>query len=202
VLRIGLTGGIGSGKSTVAARFAELGAVVVDGDRIAREVVEVGSPGLARLIERFGAGVLAADGSLDRPKLAELVFADGEARTALNAIVHPLVAQRGAELSAVAAKSGAVAVVHDIPLLVENNLAGGFDVVVVVQAPLDVRLRRLAARGLDEAAALARIATQATDEQRRAAADLLLDNSGSEAELNAQVDAAWAGLLSGSGHGG
>jgi dephospho-CoA kinase len=195
VLSIGLTGGIGSGKSTVAARLAQLGAVVIDSDLLAREVVAVGSPGLARVVERFGTAVLGSDGGLDRPRLGQLVFGDPAALADLNAIVHPLVRARSDALSAEAVAGGAVAVVHDIPLLVENGLAAGFDQVVVVEAPLQVRLRRLAGRGLDEQTARARIAAQATDEQRRAVADVVLDNSGSIEELWAQVDAFWQRLI-------
>jgi dephospho-CoA kinase len=199
VLRIGLTGGIGSGKSTVAARLAELGAVVIDSDRLAREVVAVGSPGLARVVERFGPSVLLADGSLDRPRLGGLVFSDPAALADLNAIVHPLVRARSDALSAQAMADGVAAVVHDIPLLVENKLAAGFDTVIVVEAPLELRLRRLAGRGVDSETARARIAAQASDEERRAVADIVLDNSGSVVELTAQVDAAWAGLVGPSG---
>jgi dephospho-CoA kinase len=197
MLRIGLTGGIGSGKSTVAARLAELGAVVIDSDLLAREVVAVGSPGLARVVERFGAGVLAADGSLDRPGLGRLVFGNPAALADLNAIVHPLVRARSEDLTASAAAGGAQAVVQDVPLLVETGLAGSYDKVIVVEAPLELRLRRLAGRGLDAETARARIAAQATDEQRRAVADVVLDNSGSVAELRTQVDAAWARLVGG-----
>lgn len=197
MLRIGLTGGIGSGKSTVAARLVELGAVLVDSDQLAREVVAVGSPGLARVVERFGADVLAADGSLDRPRLGRLVFGDPAALADLNAIVHPLVRARSEELTAEAAAGGAAAVVHDVPLLVENGLAGNYDAVLVVQAPLELRLRRLAGRGMDEETARARIAAQASDEQRRAVADVVLDNSGTLEQLTAQVDAAWARLVGG-----
>jgi dephospho-CoA kinase len=197
VLRIGLTGGIGSGKSTVAARLAELGAVVIDSDRLAREVVQVGSPGLARVVERFGPSVLLPDGSLDRPRLGQLVFSDPAALADLNAIVHPLVRARSEALSSQAAAGGAVAVVQDVPLLVENKLAGGYDRVIVVEAPLELRLQRLAGRGLDEETARARIAAQASDDERRAVADIVLNNSGSVAELMAQVDAAWARLAGG-----
>jgi dephospho-CoA kinase len=195
VLRIGLTGGIGSGKSTVAARLAELGAAVIDSDLLAREVVAVGSPGLAEVVQRFGASVLLPDGSLDRPRLGGLVFGDPAALADLNAIVHPLVRARSEALSAQAAADGVAAVVHDIPLLVENQLAAGFDAVLVVEAPLELRLRRLAGRGMDAETARARIAAQASDAQRRAVADIVLDNSGSVAELTAQVDAAWAELV-------
>jgi dephospho-CoA kinase len=201
MLRIGLTGGIGSGKSTVAARLAELGAVVVDSDLLAREVVAVGSPGLARVVERFGAGVLAADGSLDRPGLGRLVFGNPAALADLNAIVHPLVRARSEDLTASAAAGGAQAVVQDVPLLVETGLAGSYDKVIVVEAPLELRLRRLAGRGLDAETARARITAQATDEQRRAVADVVLDNSGSVAELRTQVDAAWARLVGGAADG-
>ncbi|MBV9823766.1 MAG: dephospho-CoA kinase [Actinobacteria bacterium] len=198
MLRIGLTGGIGSGKSTVGARLVELGAVLVDSDRLAREVVAVGKPGLAEVVERFGPEVLAADGSLDRPRLGQLVFGDPAALADLNAIVHPLVRARSEELTEAAAASGAAAVVQDIPLLVEGGLAPGFDAVIVVEAPLELRLQRLAGRGMDEQTARARIAAQASDEQRREVADVLLDNSGSVEQLNAQVDAAWARLVGGS----
>ncbi|MDQ2839051.1 MAG: dephospho-CoA kinase [Actinomycetota bacterium] len=191
--RIGLTGGIGSGKSTAAARFAALGATVIDSDVLAREVVQPGTPGLAAVVERFGPGILTEDGTLDRPKLGGVVFADGSALADLNAIVHPLVGGRTAELMAAAGERAVL--VHDVPLLVENGLAGGFDAVVVVEAPLALRLSRLAARGLDERAARSRMAAQASDAQRRAVATVLLDNSGSVAELDALVDAAWARLI-------
>jgi dephospho-CoA kinase len=193
MLRIGLTGGIGSGKSTVAARFAELGALVIDADVLAREVVEPGTPGLSAVVSRFGDGVLRPDGSLDRPALAKLVFDDPPALAALNAIVHPLVAARRAELMADAGPDAVV--VSDVPLLVETGMAGDFDAVVVVEAPLSDRLARLAARGMAEAEARARIARQASDEERRAVATVLLDNSGSRDELARQVDAAWERLV-------
>jgi dephospho-CoA kinase len=189
MLRIGLTGGIGSGKSTVSALLAERGAVVVDSDLIAREVVEPGTPGLAAVAEQFGAGVLAPDGSLDRPALAAVVFADPEARRRLDGIVHPLVRARAAELEA-AAPPGAV-VVHDVPLLVETGQAGRFDLVLVVAADVETRVARLVGRGLTEDDARARIAAQATDEQRRAVADVVLDNSGTREQLAAQVDRFW-----------
>ena len=192
MLRIGLTGGIGSGKSTAAERFAELGAVVIDADQIAREVVQPGTPGLAQVVERFGERVLRPDGSLDRPGLATLVFDDPAALAALNGIVHPLVAARRASLMAEAGPDAVV--VSDVPLLVETGMAGDFDAVVVVEAPLDQRLARLAARGLAAEEARARMARQASDEQRRAVATVLLDNSGSQPELARQVDAAWQRL--------
>jgi len=189
VLRIGLTGGIGSGKSTVSRLLAAHGAVIVDADRIAREVVEPGTPGLGAVVEAFGPQVLAADGSLDRPALAAVVFSDPEARRRLDAIVHPLVRRRTAELVA-QAPTGAV-VVNDVPLLVETGQASSYDLVVIVEADPETRVARLVQRGLTEDDARARIAAQATDEQRRAVADVVLDNSGTPEELAAQVDRFW-----------
>jgi dephospho-CoA kinase len=189
VLRIGLTGGIGSGKSTVSALLAERGAVVVDADRIAREVVEPGSAGLAAVVEAFGPEVLTADGALDRPALAAVVFADPEARARLDGIVHPLVRHRTAELVA-AAPTDAV-VVNDVPLLVETGQAGSYDLVLVVEADPEIRVARLVQRGLSEEDARARITAQATDEQRRAVADVVLDNSGTPEQLAAQVERFW-----------
>jgi dephospho-CoA kinase len=190
VLSIGLTGGIGSGKSTVSALLAAHGAVIVDADRIAREVVEPGTPGLAAVVAAFGEGVLGPDGALDRPALAAVVFADPQARARLDGIVHPLVRARATEVAA-AAPAGAV-VVHDIPLLVETGQAGRYDLVLVVQADAEIRVARLVQRGLSEDDARARIAAQATDEQRRAVADVVLDNSGTREELAAQLDRFWA----------
>jgi dephospho-CoA kinase len=189
VLRIGLTGGIGSGKSTVSALLADRGAVVIDSDRIAREVVQPGTPGLGAVVDAFGDGVLARDGSLDRSALAAIVFADLEARRRLDGIVHPLVRARAVELAAVAPSDAVV--VHDVPLLVETGQAGSYDVVLVVEADLETRVERLIRRGLGEADARARIAAQATDEQRRAAADVVLDNSGTPERLAEQVDRFW-----------
>jgi dephospho-CoA kinase len=189
VLRIGLTGGIGSGKSTVSALLGAHGAVVIDADRIAREVVEPGTPGLAAVVEAFGSAVLAPDGALDRPALAAVVFADPEARRRLDAIVHPLVRARGRELEA-AAPAGSV-VVHDVPLLVETGQASSYDLVLVVLADAETRVARLVRRGLTAEDARARIAVQATDEQRRAVADVVLDNSGTPEQLSAQVDRLW-----------
>jgi len=194
MLRVGLTGGIGAGKSTVANRLAEHGAVLVDSDRIAREVVEPGTEGLAELVEAFGEDVLAADGSLDRPKLAAKAFADDESRRRLNAIVHPRIGARTAKLMA-GAKPDAI-IVHDIPLLVENGLAPMYHLVIVVDAPLQTRVRRLvSARGMAEEDARARIRAQATDEQRRAVADVWLDNGGAEDIVLADVDTLWADRL-------
>lgn len=192
VVRVGLTGGVGSGKSTVAALLAERGAVVIDADAIAREVVQAGTPGYDAVVERFGRDVLAADGSLDRAALASIVFADEAARADLNAIVHPLVAARSAQLAAVAPADAIV--VYDVPLLVEGGLSAQFDVVVVVMAGLHTRLARLAQRGLPEAEARARMAAQASDEQREAVADEVLSNDGSAAELAARVADLWLRL--------
>ena len=190
MLRIGLTGGIGSGKSTVAALLAERGARVVDADRIAREVVEPGTPGLAAVATEFGDGVLTGEGALDRPALAALVFNDPDARARLDALVHPLVRARGAELVA-SAPPGAV-VVQDVPLLVETGQADAYDLVLVVETDPDTRVARLVERGLTADDARARIASQATDEQRRAVADVVLRNDGDRAALSAQVDRFWA----------
>lgn len=196
MLRIGLTGGIGSGKSTVARRLAELGAVVIDSDVLARAVVAPGTPGLARVVERFGPALLDADGALDRAALGERVFADPAARADLEAIIHPAVRERAATLSAVArAADPDVVVVQDIPLLVEKGLSGSFDVVLVVGASEDTRLERLVRdRGMDPDQARARIAAQADDAQRRAVADVWLENEGTPEELLGRVDRAWEQL--------
>lgn len=182
VIRLGLTGGIGAGKSTVAKTFIERGAYLIDADKIAREVVEPGSPGLAALVEAFGEDILLDDGSLNRPALAAKAFVDDEQRGKLNAITHPLVGARTQERLA-AAPSDAI-VVQDIPLLVENHTAPFFHAVVVVNAEEEVRVHRLTtSRGLDEADARARIAAQATEQQRRDVADAWLDNSGTPDDL-------------------
>jgi dephospho-CoA kinase len=190
VLRIGLTGGIGSGKSTVSALLAERGAVVVDADLIAREVVAAGTPGLASVVEAFGEEVLTAEGALNRPALAAVVFSDPAARARLDAIVHPLVRQRTAELVGAAAEDAVV--VNDVPLLVETGQAGSYDLVLVVEADVETRVARLVQRGLTAEDARARIASQATDEQRRAVADVVLDNSGTPEQLAEQVGRFWA----------
>jgi dephospho-CoA kinase len=190
VLRIGLTGGIGSGKSTVAALLAQHGARVVDADRIAREVVEPGTPGLAAVVAEFGGGVLTGDGALDRPALAGLVFGDPAARARLDAVVHPLVRARAAEL--VAAVPTDAVVVQDVPLLVETGQAGSYDLVLVVETDLATRVARLVDRGLTAEDARARIASQATDEQRRAVADVVLRNDGDRDALAAQVERFWS----------
>ncbi|UOY02825.1 dephospho-CoA kinase [Blastococcus sp. PRF04-17] len=189
-MRIGLTGGIGSGKSTVSALLADHGAVVVDADRVAREVVAPGTPGLTAVVSAFGERVLTADGALDRPALAGIVFADPEARRTLDGIVHPLVRARARELEA-AAPPGSV-VVHDVPLLAETGQATSYDLVLVVEADVEVRVARLVQRGLTADDARARMAAQASDEQRRAIADVVLDNSGTPEELARQVDTFWA----------
>jgi dephospho-CoA kinase len=188
-----LTGGIGSGKSEVSRRLAARGAVLVDADAVAREVVAPGTPGLAAVVAEFGEKVLLPDGSLDRDRLGSIVFADDERRQALNAIVHPLVGSRMSELVQDAPDEAIV--VYDVPLLTENGLASQYDVVVVVDAPVEVQLRRLTARrGMTEEAARARIAAQATRERRRAVADRVIDNSGSLEALDAQVAELWAEL--------
>lgn len=195
MLRVGLTGGIGAGKSEVSRRLAGYGAVVIDADAVAREVVGPGTPGLAAIAGAFGPGVLLPDGSLDRPKLGETVFGDPGARQRLNEIVHPLVAARMRELEEQAAAAGAQVVVHDVPLLAENGLAGQYDVVVVVDVAPRVQLERLAReRGLSRAQAQARIAAQAGRSARLAVATYVVDNSGSLAELDRQAGELWSEL--------
>ncbi|GAA4408469.1 hypothetical protein GCM10023147_52400 [Tsukamurella soli] len=190
MIRIGLTGGIGAGKSTVARELETLGAVIVDGDKIAREVVEPGTPGLAALVEAFGERVLAADGSLNRPALAAIAFADDESRKTLNAITHPLVGARSQELITAAGPDAII--VQDIPLLVENHAGPMFHLVLVVWADAEERVQRLVSqRGMSEQDARARIAAQATDEQRRAAADVWLDNSGAPDSILTEVRRLW-----------
>jgi dephospho-CoA kinase len=186
---VGLTGGAGAGKSTVAARLRELGAVVIDADALAREVLEPDSDGLAEVVKAFGEGVLHTDGSLDRAAVAAVVFADPERRRELEEITHPRIAARTSELLA-AAPADAV-VVHDVPLLVEKAMASAYDVVVVVDAPEEQRVRRLVRRGLPEEDARARIAAQATRAERKAVADVWLENDGSVADLVAAVDVLW-----------
>ncbi len=191
-VRIGLTGGVGSGKSTVAALLAEHGATVIDADQVAREVVEPGTQGFDAVVAEFGDAVVGQDGRLDRAALARLVFGDADRRARLNAIVHPLVGQRVAELSAAAPPNAVV--VYDVPLLVENDMAAGFDKVLVVEAPVPARLARLAARGMAEDDARDRMAAQADDEQRRAVADEVIVNDGSRADLAERVAQAWRAL--------
>ena len=190
MLKVGLTGGIGAGKSAVAERLAAHGAVIIDADRLAREVVAAGTDGLAEVVAAWGPGVLGADGDLDRPALGERVFGDEAARRRLEGIIHPRVRARAAELAAAAPPDAIV--VNDVPLLVETGQAPSYHLVIVVQADPDIRIKRLAAaRGMDPQQAAARIAAQATDEQRRAAADVLLDNDADLASLHHEVDRLW-----------
>lgn len=186
-MRVGLTGGVASGKSTVADLFEGLGAVIIDGDKLAREVVAPGTPGLAQVVAEFGEEILAADGSLDRPKLGGIVFSDPERRRALEAITHPLIFERYAALEAAAAD--AELVVHDIPLLAETGRAADFDAVVVVDAPDEVRIERMVRdRGWTREDAEARIASQATREQRLAIATHVIENTGTREQLRARVE--------------
>ncbi len=193
MLRVGLTGGIGAGKSEVARRLAAQGAVLIDADAIARQVVAPGTGGLAAVVAAFGAGVLRPEGDLDRDRLGEIVFADPAELAKLNAIIHPLVGARMAELEKDAGQ-GAI-VVHDVPLLAENNLAVGYDLVVVVDAPEHAQLDRLIRhRRMSQEQAQARMAAQASRDSRLAVADLVVDNSSSLAELDRQVGDLWAEL--------
>ena len=197
MLRAGLTGGIGSGKSEVSRRLAVHGAVIIDADVAARAVVAPGTPGLARVAEAFGAGVLGPDGALDRERLGAIVFGDPALRSTLNAIVHPLVGQwmRVADQAAVDSADGDVIIVHDVPLLAENRRAGDFDLVIVVDVPPELQLERLVTqRGMTPDQARARIAAQASRDQRLAVADLVIDNSGSLADLDRRVAEVWADL--------
>lgn len=190
---MGLTGGIGAGKSEVSRRLAAHGAAVIDADAIAREVVEPGTAGLADVVAEFGPEVLGPDGRLDRPRLGGIVFADPQRRAKLNEIVHPLVGARMAELEQ-SAGPGSI-VVHDVPLIAENNLAGGYDLVVVVDVPPRIQLDRLVRlRGMTRDQARARIAAQASREQRLAIAGIVVDNSASLAELDRQVGELWTEL--------
>lgn len=195
---IGLTGGIASGKSLVSARLRELGAVVVDADVLAREAVEPGSPGLGRIVEAFGSGILRADGSLDRPALGALVFGDPERLAVLNAIVHPEVQRLATAAFEAAGRADPRAiVVYDVPLLAENadRLAPQFDEIVVVTADAEERVRRMVEqRGMTEAEARSRIASQATEAERLALADRVIDNSGSRDATLRQVDELWRAL--------
>jgi dephospho-CoA kinase len=197
MLRAGLTGGIGSGKSEVSRRLAAHGAVVIDADVAARAVVAPGTPGLARVVEAFGADIVGPDGALDRDQLGAIVFRDPASRTTLNAIVHPLVGQwmRAAERAAVDAAGGDLIIVHDVPLLAENRRAGDFDLVIVVDVPPELQLERLVGqRGMSPDQARARMAAQASRPQRLAVADLVIDNSGSLADLDHRIAEVWADL--------
>ncbi|WP_369238161.1 dephospho-CoA kinase [Streptomyces sp. R21] len=194
MLKVGLTGGIGAGKSEVSRLLVEQGAVLIDADRIAREVVAPGTPGLAAVVDAFGEDVLAPDGGLDRPKLGSIVFADPAKLAALNAIVHPLVGARSRELESAAASDAVV--VHDVPLLAENGLAGLYDVVVVVDARPETQLDRLVRlRGMTEEDARARMAAQATREKRLEIADVVIDNDVPLPELELRVQEVWADLV-------
>ncbi|MFH9428989.1 dephospho-CoA kinase [Streptomyces sp. NPDC017615] len=193
MLKVGLTGGIGAGKSEVSRLLVEHGAVLIDADRIAREVVAPGTPGLAAVVEAFGPEILTGDGSLDRPRLGSVVFADPEKLALLNSIVHPLVGARSRELES-AASAGSV-VLHDVPLLTENGLAPLYDLVVVVDASPGTQLDRLVRlRGMTEDDARARMAAQASREQRREIADIVIDNDVPLDALRKRVTEVWAEL--------
>jgi dephospho-CoA kinase len=195
-VQIGLTGGIGSGKSTAAARFAELGALVIDADALAREVVEPGTEGLAAVVAEFGEQVLDGAGRLDRRALARVVFGDEAARGRLNAILHPRIRARAAER--IAAAPPGTGVVQDVPLLVETGQAETYDLVVVVEAPVELRVQRLAQdRGMPADEVRARMASQASDDQRRSVADVVLVNDGTADDLRAKVDGLWAERVAG-----
>ena len=192
-MRVGLTGGIASGKSTVSAILAELGAVVIDADKLAREVVEKGTPGLAAVVEAFGEELLTADGGLDRPAMGTLVFGDEVRRRALEAIIHPLVFERIVALEEAAPEDAVV--VHDIPLLAESGRADTFDAVVVVDAPPETQVERmLRDRGWTREEAESRIAAQASREDRLAIATYVVDNTGTRQDLRRQVEEIYAGL--------
>ncbi|MGW0820521.1 dephospho-CoA kinase [Streptomyces sp. NPDC002845] len=193
MLKVGLTGGIGAGKSEVSRLLVECGAVLIDADRIAREVVARGTPGLAVVVEAFGEDVLAEDGSLDRPKLGSIVFADPEKLAVLNSIVHPLVGARSRELEAAAPEDAVV--VHDVPLLAENGLAPLYDLVVVVDASPETQLDRLVRlRGMTEEDARARMAAQAPRDKRLEIADIVIDNDVPLEDLERRVRDVWADL--------
>jgi dephospho-CoA kinase len=195
MLLVGLTGGIGAGKSSVAALLAERGAVILDADQVARDVVEPDQPAFAALVERFGTEIVGSDGRLDRAKLAEIAFATDDGTADLNDIVHPAVGKEF--LARMQAAPADAIVVCDVPLLVESETARsrGYEYVIVVEAPLETRLDRLEERGVPQNDALARIAQQATDDERRAIATHLVDNAGDLAQLEAQVDEIWQDLL-------
>jgi dephospho-CoA kinase len=195
MFRLGLTGGIGSGKSTVSARLAEHGAVVIDYDQLAREAVEPGTPGLAAIVERFGTDVIAPDGTLDRPALGVIVFADASARADLEGITHPAIRDLARAREATVPDDGVV--VHDHPLLAEMQMAAHFDLVVVVDSPEEVQVKRMVElRGMTEADARARLAAQSAREDRLAVAHVVLDNTGSIEDLRAQVDTLWERIQS------
>jgi dephospho-CoA kinase len=193
MLKVGLTGGIGAGKSEVSQRLGSYGALVIDADQIARDVVEPGTPGLAQVVGLFGTGVLDPDGTLDRQRLGEIVFGDGELRAKLNSIIHPLVGARIRELEQ-GADADAI-LIEDVPLIAENDLAGFYDLVVVVDVPPRLQEERLIrGRGMTPDRVAARMAAQASREQRLAIAGIVVDNSGSLAELDREVGELWAEL--------
>jgi dephospho-CoA kinase len=196
---IALTGGIASGKSTVSRRLASLGAHIVDADLLSREAVAPGSPGLIKVVERFGPAVLADDGSLDRAALGAVVFSDAGARADLNAIVHPEVRRLAAErLAAIGRAEPDAIAVYDVPLLVETGVDHDFELIVVVDADERTRTERLVAlRGLDPEEAARRVAAQASDEERRAVADVLIDTTGTLEHTDEQVDRLWSDLVAG-----
>ncbi|MFJ8785941.1 dephospho-CoA kinase [Streptomyces sp. NPDC102476] len=194
MLKVGLTGGIGAGKSEVSRLLVEHGAVLIDADRIAREVVAPGTPGLAAVVRAFGEDVLAEDGTLDRPKLGSIVFADPDRLAVLNSIVHPLVGARSRELESAADEDAVV--VHDVPLLAENALAPLYDLVVVVDASPETQLDRLVGlRGMTEQDARARMAAQATREKRLEIADVVIDNDVPLEDLRRRVQEVWGDLV-------
>ncbi|MFJ7333877.1 dephospho-CoA kinase [Streptomyces sp. NPDC101110] len=194
MLKVGLTGGIGAGKSEVSRLLVACGAVLIDADRIARDVVAPGTPGLASVVEAFGEEILAADGSLDRARLGAIVFADADRLAVLNSIVHPLVGARSRELEEAAAEDAVV--IHDVPLLTENGLAPLYDLVIVVDAAPETQLDRLVRlRGMTEEDARARMAAQATREQRREIADIVIDNDVPLETLEQRVKDVWAELV-------
>ena len=193
-MRVGLTGGIASGKSSVSAILAELGALVIDADKLAREVVAKGTPGLERVVEAFGRDVLTADGEMDRPRVGAIVFSDEEKRRVLEGIIHPLVQERSAALAAAAGDHDLV--VHDIPLLAESGIAEAFDAVLVVDAPSAVQVERLMRdRGLTREEAESRIAAQASREDRLAVATHVIDNTGTLEELRQRVEEVYNQLI-------
>ena len=192
VTRIGLTGGIGSGKSTVAAMFADKGAVIIDADQISRELVEPGMPALDEIVSVFGAGVLRSDGSLDRAELARLAFADAAMTTRLNAIMHPRISAESA--SRIASAPPGSLVIYDMPLLVETGQAAAVDRIIVVDVPVETQRERAIARGMEPTDVDRRIQAQATREQRLAVATAVIDNSGTLERTQAQVDALWHSL--------
>lgn len=192
MLMVGLTGGIGAGKSTVAQMLADRGAVVIDADRIAREVVEPGTPTLAKLVERFGPEILQPDGSLDRPALAQRAFVDDATRKELEAITHPAIGEEF--LRRVAEAPPGAVVIHDVPLLVESKRGFEYAAVIVVEAPIETRLDRLESRGIPRDDARRRIDLQASDEDRRKVATWVVDNAGELADLEQQIAEIWTDL--------